>query len=57
MFDKVGDMFDDEAGVEFSQLLVYELSAIVDYDRVWHPIAVYNIFPNELLDLLSCNSG
>jgi len=50
-------VFDSEAGVKFSDLLLYELLAIVDYDGVRHAIATYNIFPNELLDLLSCDSG
>jgi len=44
-------VFDFEAGVKFSELLVYELSAIIGYDGVWHAIATYNIFPDELLDL------
>jgi len=50
-------MFDAEAGIKFRKLIVYELLAIVDYDGVWHAIAAYNIFPDELLDLLSCDSG
>ena len=50
-------MLDVEAGVEFSELLVYELSAIVEYYCVWHAIAEYNIFPDKLLDLLSCDGG
>ena len=40
-------MFDAEAGVELSELFVYELSAIVGYDRVWHAIATYDIFPDK----------
>jgi len=50
-------MFDVEVGVEFSKHLVYELSAIIGYDGVRHAISAYNIFPDELLDLLSCDSG
>ena len=46
-------MFDIEAGVELSELFVYELCAIVGYDRMWHAIATYDIFPDKLLDLLS----
>jgi len=57
MFDKAGYMFDAEAGVELSEFFVYELSAIVGYDRKWDAIATHDIFPNELLDLLSCASG
>jgi len=57
MLYKAGDVFDSEAGVKFSELLIYELSVIVDYDGVRHAIATYNIFPDELLDLLRCDSG
>ena len=57
MFDEAGYMFDAEASVELSEFFVYELSAIVGYDRIWDPIAAYDIFPNKLLDLLSCDGG
>jgi len=50
-------MFDVEAGVELSEFFVYELPAIVSYDRMWDAISAYDIFPNELLNLLSCNGG
>jgi len=50
-------MFDVEASVELGEFLVYELSAIVGYDRMWDAISTYDIFPNELLDLLSCDGG
>jgi len=50
-------MFDAEAIIELSEFFVYELSAIVGDDRMWVAISAYNIFPNELLDLLSCNGG
>jgi len=48
-------VFNVEVGIEFNELIVYELSAIISYDRVWHAIAAYNIFPDKLLDLLSCD--
>jgi len=48
----VGDVFDSEVGVKFSELLMYKLSAIVGYDSVRHPVAAYDIFLDELLDLL-----
>jgi len=35
MFDRAGYMFDVEVGVELRQFFVYELSAIVGYDRMW----------------------
>jgi len=57
MFDRDGYMFDVKAGVELSELFIYELLAIVDYDLMWHAIAAYDIFPDELLDLLSCDVG
>jgi len=57
MFDKANYMFDVEAGVELSEFFVYELSAIVSYDRMWDAIATYDIFPDKLLDLLSCDGG
>jgi len=57
MLYKVGDVFDFEAGVKFSELLVYELSTIVGFDGVRHAITAYNIFPDELLDRLYCDSG
>ena len=57
MLYRVGDVFDSEASVKFSELFVYELSTIVSYDGVWHAIATYNIFLDELLDLLGCDSG
>jgi len=50
-------MFDVETGVELSELFVYELSAIVGYDCMWDAISAYDIFPNELLDLLGRNGG
>jgi len=50
-------MFNAETGVEFNKLLVYEFSVIVGYDGVRHAIAAYDIFPDELLNLLSCDSG
>jgi len=50
-------MFDAKVDVEFSKLFAYELSAIVGCDSVQHTIAAYNIFLDELLDLLSCDSG
>jgi len=50
-------MFDVEASIKLSKFFVYELSAIVGYDRVWDAISAYNIFLDELLDLLSCNCG
>jgi len=46
-----------KAGIKFSKLLIYELSAIVSYDGVRHAIAAYNIYPDELLDLLNYDSG
>jgi len=57
MLDKAGYMFDVEASVELRELFVYELPAIVSYDRVWDAISTYDIFPDELLDLLGCNGG
>jgi len=39
-------VFDVEAGVELSELFVYELSTIVGYNRMWYAI-----------DLLSCDGG
>ena len=36
---------------------VYKLSAIVGDDCMWDAIPAYNILPDELLDLLGCNSG
>jgi len=57
MFDKAGYMFNVEAGVELSKFFVYELPAIVGYDRMWDAILAYAIFPDELLDLLGCNCG
>jgi len=50
-------MFDVEACVEFNELFVYELSTVIGYDRMWHAIVAYDIFPNELLDLLSYDGG
>jgi len=50
-------MFDVEAGVELGEFFVYELSVIVGYDRMWEVISAYDIFPDELLDLLSCDGG
>jgi len=57
MLDRAGYMFDVETGVELSELFVYELSAIVGYDCMWDAISAYDIFPNELLDLLGRNGG
>ena len=57
MFDIVGYIFYVEADVELSEFFVNELSAIVSYDRMWHAITTYDIFRNELLDLLSCDGG
>jgi len=57
MFNIAGYMFDVEAGVELSEFFVYELSAIVGYDRMWDVISAYDIFSDELLDLLSCDDG
>jgi len=57
MLDKAGYKFDVEASVELRELFVYELPAIVGYDRMWHAISAYDIFPDELLDLLGCNGG
>ena len=57
MFDKVGYMFNAKASVELSEFFIYELLAIVGYDRMWDAISTYNIFLDELLDLLSCNGG
>jgi len=56
MLYKAGDMFDAKARIKFGKVLVYELSAIISYDGMWHAIATYNIFP-KLLDLLGCDSG
>jgi len=50
-------VFDADVGVEFRKLLVYKLSTIIGYDGVWYTIAVYDVFPDELLDLLSCDIG
>jgi len=57
MFDKAGYMFNVEVGVELSEFFVYELPTIVSYDRVWDAISTYDIFPDELLNLLGCNGG
>ena len=57
MLYKATYMFDSEDSIKFSELLVYELSAIVGYDGVRHAIMTYNIFPNKLLDLLSYYCG
>ena len=57
MLYRVGDMFDSKVGIKFSKLLVYELLAIVGYDGVRHPTTTYNVFPNEMLNLLSYDSG
>ena len=45
-------MFDAKAGVEFGELLIYELSAIVNYDSVRDSISTYDVLPYKLLDLL-----
>ena len=50
-------MFDSKIGVKFSELFIYELSAIVSYNSMWYSIAVYNVLPYELLDLLCCDCG
>jgi len=50
-------MFNVEASVELSEFFVYELLAIVGYDCLWDAISTYDIFLNELLDLLDCNGG
>jgi len=50
-------VFNVEAGVELSEFFVYELPTIVGYDRMWDAISAYDIFPDELLDLLGCNDG
>jgi len=57
MLDRAGYMFDVEASVELNKLFVYELPAIVGYDRLWDAISAYDISPNELLDLLGRNGG
>jgi len=57
MFDKSGYMFNVEVDVELSKFFVYELSAIVSYDRLWDAIYAYDIFPDELLHLLGCDDG
>jgi len=41
--------------MEFSKFLVYKLSTIVSDDCMRDAILAYNILPDELLDLLSCN--
>ena len=46
MFYRASYVFDVEAGVELSELFVYELSTIVGYNRMWYAI-----------DLLSCDGG
>jgi len=48
-------MFDADIG--FSEFFVYELPTIIGDDRMWDAIATYNIFPDELLDLLGGNGG
>jgi len=57
MFNIASYMFDVEANVELSEFFVYELSIVVGYARLWDAIAAYDIFPDELLDLLSCDGG
>ena len=57
MLDKASYVFDAEANVELSEFFLYELSAIVSYDHMWHAITTYDIFPDELLGLLSCCGG
>jgi len=55
VFDRAGYMFDADIG--FSEFFVYELPTIIGDDRMWDAIATYNIFPDELLDLLGGNGG
>jgi len=57
MLYETGDVFDFVADVKFSELLIYKLLAIVSYDSVRHAIATYDIFLDELLDLLRCDGG
>ena len=50
-------MFDSKASIELSQLFVYELSSIISYDCVCHPVSAYNILLDELLNLLCHDCG
>jgi len=50
-------VFDAQAGVELSEFFIYELSVVIGDDGVWDAISAYDILPNQLLYLLSCNGG
>jgi len=57
VFNRAGYIFDAQTSIELSEFFVYELSVIVGDGRMWDAISAYNIFPDELLDLLGCNGG
>jgi len=50
-------MFDAQASVEFGELFINELSAIVGYDSMSDSIATYDVLPHKQLDLLCCDCG
>jgi len=50
-------VFDAQTSVELCELLIYKLSAIIGDDSMWDTISAYNIIPDELLNLLGCDSG